>query len=179
LSSEFENVIEDRVFTRRQPCCNDRPVNYSNPPTMENSLFWCGSFPPPEVNIQNDSCGWLWSHHVEWEGGFGDLAGSACDEEDRKFFTAPVEWITGTTSNWNPSLTWDFVWGSGYRLKRKIGNNGKWLTMITTSNVEDTTWIDTGIDVRTLDDPVYYKVYSKVYSSYASTGPQKVYYISD
>lgn len=53
------------------------------------------------------------------------------------------------------------------------------LSVMTTSVVEDTTWIDTGIDLRTINDPVHYKVYSKVYSSYARSGPQKVYYPSD
>ncbi len=156
----------------RESCCNALYPPYDRFPNDVQTIDLCQD--GNDVDTTALKCAWIWAHLVPYNHQLNSLA---CDTITGEY-TAAVKWITGTTSNYHPSLTWDFVFGDGYKIKRKIGSLGRWSTVMTDTVRGDTTWIDSSIDVRTIEDPVYYKVYSKVYIYYASTGPEKIYYPS-
>jgi len=61
----------------------------------------------------------------------------------------------------------------GYVLKKRIGS-GSW-SQIVVADCTDTDYIDSSIDLSTIQYKVYYRIYGKIYGELSNSAPQVVY----
>jgi hypothetical protein len=84
-----------------------------------------------------------------------------------------IQSLSKLTYNGHPKLSWSFMYCHDYVLKRKIGS-GSW-TEITISDRNDTDYIDSSIDLNTIQYKIYYQIYGKIYDELSWGAPQVVY----
>lgn len=156
------------------PCCNNRWPPAGDDPTFPSGLIWCEGGEEDEITLRD--CAEIWAKYNPSVG--VQLGFQACGGSPPEMVT-PVASLDGSVVNNHPKLDWSFVYSHHYVIKRKIGT-GSWViieeqdncTTIDISECGDTYFIDNNINVSTLTNYVYYRVYSEIFDEEANSAPQ-------
>ncbi len=154
-------------------CCNNLWPDIFDNPQLLWGLKWCEE--EEDDIISGRDCAEIWAKYNPTEG--VQLGFQACGGSEPEM-VPPVATLDGSVVNNHPKLDWSFVGSHYYVIKRKIAA-GSWVTIETQDNCltqdyscGDTYFIDNNINVSTLTNNVYYRVYSEIFDEEARSAPQ-------
>ena len=145
------------------PCCNNLFPGQGNE-FVNHSIIYCSG--DDEINVMGWNCGTYWNNLVLSTD--DKLYFKACDA--RPITIKPIESIVGENYKEKPRLSWNFVFGHGYVIKKKVGS-GQWTTVKQITNRNTQYWVNSNQSLPPIRR-IYYKVYTRLFYSLANTAPQ-------
>ncbi|MDP6499635.1 MAG: hypothetical protein QF743_02885 [Candidatus Marinimicrobia bacterium] len=148
-----------------KPCCNNLLPKVDAEGILHSITYCEGGQPDPNDVIGWD-CGTYWTHLVLLTD--DELFSKAC--EVRPITIKPVDSLTGENYKGKSRLTWSFVYGHGYVIKKKVGS-GDWETIKEIDDRDVEVWRDENQSLPP-SDKIYYRVYTKLFYSIADSAPE-------
>lgn len=158
-----QEFINSKAEENLMPCCNNLFPNKDDESVMH-SIIYCDGGNDEEVTGWN--CGTYWSHLVLLTN--DDLDYKACN--DKPTTINPVNSLTGENFKGKPRLSWSFVYGHGYVIKKKI-STGQCNTVDEITNRNTLVWRDSNQSLPP-SEKIYYRVYTKLFYSITDSAPE-------
>lgn len=148
-----------------KPCCNNLLPKVDAEAVLH-SITYCEGGQPDPNDVIGWNCGTYWTHLVLLTD--DELFYKAC--EVRPNTIKPVDSLTGENYKGNPRLTWSFVYGHGYIIKKKVGS-GQWSIIININDRDIKVWRDINQNLPP-SEKIYYRVYTKLFYSITDSAPE-------